>query len=72
MATLRWGIVGAGKISHDFVVGLKSYLPQNHQVVAVASRTQASASAFAEKHGIKKTFTSYEELAKDPEVGVCG
>ena len=67
MAALRWGILGVGKISHDFVVGLKTHPPEHHRAVAVASRSQASASAFAETHGIEKTFTSYEDLANDPE-----
>lgn len=33
MAT-RWGICAAGKISHDFTVGLKSLPPEDHQVNA--------------------------------------
>jgi predicted dehydrogenase len=42
---LRWGICSAGKISHDFVVGLKSLPETEHQVVAVAARSLDSASA---------------------------
>ena len=31
---LRWGICSAGKISHDFVVGLKTLPETSHKVVA--------------------------------------
>ena len=66
--TLRWGICSAGKISHDFVVGLKTLPETEHQVVAVAARSLDSASKFAETHSIPRHYGSYEELANDTEV----
>lgn len=33
MGSIRWGICSAGKISHDFVVALKTLPPEDHQVV---------------------------------------
>ena len=66
--TLRWGICSAGKISHDFVVGLKTLPETEHQVVAVAARSLESASKFAETHRIPRYYGSYEELANDTEV----
>ena len=65
---LRWGICSTGKISHDFVVGLKSLPETEHQVVAVAARSLDSASKFAKNHSIPRHYGSYQELANDKEV----
>ena len=65
---LRWGILSAGLISHDFVVGLKTLPETEHQVVAVAARSLESASKFAETHSIPRHYGSYQELARDAEV----
>ena len=66
--TLRWGICGAGKISHDFVVGLTTRPATEHCVIAVSARAVESASEFASLHQVKKHYGSYEELAVDKEV----
>lgn len=66
---LRWGIVSAGLISHDFVNALSTLLKTEHQVLAVAARKLPSAKDFANLHGIPKAYEGYEALAKDPEVG---
>ncbi len=69
MAAIRWGICSTGKISHDFVVGLKSLPESEHVLVAVgASRSLEPASRFAETHSIPKAYGSYKELAEDSEV----
>ncbi|XP_054157828.1 trans-1,2-dihydrobenzene-1,2-diol dehydrogenase-like isoform X2 [Oppia nitens] len=65
---LKWGIMGAGKISNDFVAITKS-MPQ-HQFVAVGSRRLSSAQDFANRHNVSKAYGSYLELANDPEVQV--
>ena len=67
-ACLRWGICGAGKISHDFVVGVKTRPDNEHRVEAVAARSVESASRFAETHDIERFYGSYEELAGDTKV----
>ncbi|XP_048825555.1 trans-1,2-dihydrobenzene-1,2-diol dehydrogenase [Brienomyrus brachyistius] len=69
MAT-KWGICSAGKISHDFVVALKTLPAEDHQVVAVAARNLPDAQDFAKKFGISRVYGNYEELAKDPEIDV--
>ncbi|XP_047437004.1 trans-1,2-dihydrobenzene-1,2-diol dehydrogenase-like [Mugil cephalus] len=69
MAT-RWGICGAGKISHDFTVALKSLPAEDHQIVAVAARKLEDAQGFAKKHSISRAYGSYEELARDPDIDV--
>ena len=72
MAPLRWGIYSAGKISHDFVIGLKTLPEADHQVVAVAARSEESAGKFAKTHSILRHYGSYSQLAEDAEVSKCG
>nr|XP_048689447.1 trans-1,2-dihydrobenzene-1,2-diol dehydrogenase-like [Caretta caretta] len=72
MAT-RWGICSAGRISHDFLVALKTLPATEHkppQAVAIAARDLARAQEYAQKHGIPRVYGSYEELAQDPDVDV--
>jgi dihydrodiol dehydrogenase / D-xylose 1-dehydrogenase (NADP) len=70
MAALRWGICSAGKISHDFVIGLKVLPESSHTVVAVAARSLDSAQSFATTHCIPRAYGTYQELANDPQVDV--
>jgi hypothetical protein len=49
---LRWGLIGCGRISHDFTQALK--LLPTATVVACAARSLDSAKVFADKHGIEK------------------
>ncbi len=69
---VRWGICSAGKISHDFVVGLKSDgdRSKQHEVAAVAARSYESAEKFAKTHSIPKIYGSYKQLAEDPDVSL--
>ncbi|KAM9113395.1 trans-1,2-dihydrobenzene-1,2-diol dehydrogenase [Pangshura tecta] len=69
MAT-RWGICSAGKISHDFLVALKTLPATEHQAVAIAARDLSRAQDYARKQGIPRAYGSYEELARDPNVDV--
>ncbi|ODM95427.1 Trans-1,2-dihydrobenzene-1,2-diol dehydrogenase [Orchesella cincta] len=66
----RWGILGAGQISHDWSVAMSTLPPTEHKIVAVAARNAESAQKFAKLHGIPKVHKSYEDLAKDPEIDV--
>ena len=65
---MRWGILGCGKISNDFVNGLKSV--PDAKVEACAARSESSAKSFGEKHGIVKCFDSYETLCQDSNVDI--
>ncbi|XP_015274030.1 PREDICTED: trans-1,2-dihydrobenzene-1,2-diol dehydrogenase-like [Gekko japonicus] len=67
---IRWGICSAGKISHDFLVALKTLPPEDHQAVAIASRDLARSQEYAKKHDIPRAYGSYEELARDPDVDI--
>ena len=69
MAT-KWGIVGTGKISHDFLTAMKSLPDGEHHIVGVAAREKERAVDVSEKHNVQKAFESYEELAQNGEVEV--
>src|SRR5260221_12970110 len=64
----RWGILGTGGIARKFADVLNS-LP-DAQLVAVGSRTQATADEFGKKFGVRHRHASYAALADDPEVEV--
>jgi predicted dehydrogenase len=63
---LRWGIIGTGGIAHTFVRDLG--LIDEGVALAVGSRTEASANAFADEFDIPRRYGSYEELVSDPDV----
>jgi predicted dehydrogenase len=63
---IRWGILGTGNIAHQFARGL-AVLP-DAALVAVGSRAQETADAFAKEFGVPHSHATYETLAADPEV----
>jgi predicted dehydrogenase len=65
---LRWGILGTGWIAEKFTGSLRRNTQQ--QVVAVGSRSVASAKEFADRVGIGRAHGSYDDLVADPEVDV--
>ena len=65
---MKWGLLATGSISNDFALALKK--TPNAVLHACASRSQASADEFAQKHGFAKAYGSYEALAADPEVEI--
>lgn len=67
MAATRWGIVSAGKISHDFVTCLRSM--KDHEVVAVAAKNVENARKFAELHSIEKVLDNYDDMTTLDNVG---
>jgi predicted dehydrogenase len=66
--SVRWGILATGGIAAAFTADLVD-LP-DAEVVAVASRTQESAKAFAERFGIPRAYGGWEALAHDEGVDV--
>ncbi|MGW3187292.1 Gfo/Idh/MocA family protein [Streptomyces ardesiacus] len=65
---VRWGILATGGMAARFTADLVD-LP-DAEVVAVASRTEASAKAFAERFGIPRAYGGWETLARDEGVDV--
>ena len=64
--TVNWGILATGGIAHAFARDLPHVA--NGRLVAVASRTQTRADAFAREYGIPTAHPTYEALYADPEV----
>src|SRR5450830_140909 len=67
--TIRWGILGTGKIAKAFATALKD--TPDAVLTAVASRRVDSATAFAGEYGsheLTKSHGSYQALADDPDV----
>ena len=64
---IRWGILGTAKIAREQLVPAIQ-ASRNGTLQAVASRSQASADAFAERFGMPLAYGSYEDLLSSPEV----
>jgi D-xylose 1-dehydrogenase (NADP+, D-xylono-1,5-lactone-forming) len=67
-AKLRWGFLSTARINSALFEPLKA--SRRNQVVAVASRTQDKADAYARKNKIKRAFGSYQALLDDPDVDI--
>ncbi|MFC5219135.1 Gfo/Idh/MocA family protein [Streptomyces coerulescens] len=65
---VRWGILATGGIAAAFTADLVD-LP-DAEVVAVASRRQESADAFAERFGIPRAYGDWAALAEDGDIDV--
>ena len=68
MKTIKWGIIGLGKIAGKFATDLAT-VPDS-KLYAVASRSLEKADAFKKEYNAENAYGSYEELAKNPEVDV--
>ncbi len=65
---VRWGVLATGGIAAAFTAALVD-LP-DAEVVAVASRTESSAKAFAERFGIERAYGDWDALANDGDIDV--
>ena len=66
--TINWGILGPGTIARQFATGLQAV--SGAKLLAVGSRSQEKADAFADQFSAPKRHASYEALAADPDVHV--
>ncbi|MCW2809602.1 MAG: putative oxidoreductase [Friedmanniella sp.] len=64
--TVRWGVVGPGRIAEK-VAGDFQHVP-GAELTAVASRSVDRARTFAEAYGVEKAYGSYAELMADDQV----
>ncbi len=62
----KWGILGPGRIAHNFAKGLQ--VINDASLYAVASNNIERAKEFAHQYGGATTYNSYEALVNDPEV----
>lgn len=65
-APLRLGILGTGFIAREFAAALMGV--EGVRMVAVASRQQSAADAFAGRVAIPHAYSGYSQLLADPEV----
>ena len=68
LTTLRWGILGPGRIAPRLVRAVVACA--RGELVAVASRDRDRAAAFAVTHGIAQAFGSYDALLATSDIDV--
>ena len=67
MEKIRWGILSTANIATWRVIPA-IHKSQNGEAVAVASRSDERASAYAKQLGIPKSYGNYEALIDDPNI----
>lgn len=68
MTQTNWGIIGLGKIAHNFVSDLLTVEGAN--LYAVASRSQSKADEFSKQYKATKAYGSYEDLMADQHIDI--
>lgn len=63
---IAWGLLSTARINARLVGAARQ--TDAADIVAVASRSDAAAQAFADAHGIPRAYGSYEALLTDPEI----
>jgi D-xylose 1-dehydrogenase (NADP+, D-xylono-1,5-lactone-forming) len=63
---VKWGIVSTADINRKVIPG--AYASDKVDLVAVASRDQTRADAYAQEWEIPRAYGSYEDLLTDPEI----
>jgi len=66
MKSIRWGILGCGKIARKFASDIK--FVKNAELIAIAAREQSTVDAFAKDFPAKYKHNSYQNLVANPEV----
>ncbi len=66
--TLNWGLISTARINRALITPLRAS-KRNH-LLAVASRSQEFADAYARKWKIPRAHGSYEAMLADPEIDV--
>jgi xylose dehydrogenase (NAD/NADP) len=64
---IRWGVISTANIGR-WAVNPAIQASRNGKLVAVASRDEARAQAFAAAHGIPVAYGSYQALLEDPAI----
>ncbi len=68
MKTIRWGILGAGKIARKFAADLA--FVQRAELRAIGAREKSAAEQFAKEFSIPNAHGSYQSVVQDPSVDV--
>lgn len=64
--SLRWGLLSTARINRRLIPAIRA--ARRAELVAVASRSQSRADAYASEWGIPRSHGSYQALLGDPEV----
>src|SRR6266487_1215306 len=67
MSKVKVGIVGS-RFQADCIAAAVKAVPEDAEVVAVASPTKGHSAEFAKRHGVPQAYTDYREMLKDPQV----
>lgn len=65
---LKWGILGAGNVSRQWVLSLCGC--PGATLSAVAARDQDRADDFASRYGFEKSYSSYQHLVDDEDIDI--
>ena len=65
---LRWGLLSTARINKALIPPLRT--SKRNKLLAVASRSQDKADAYARAQKIERAYGSYEALLADPEIDV--
>lgn len=65
---LNWGLLSTARINRALIQPLQ--VSKRNHLLAVASRSQANADAYAKEQKITRAYGSYEALLADPEIDV--
>ncbi|MDR1264934.1 MAG: Gfo/Idh/MocA family oxidoreductase [Propionibacteriaceae bacterium] len=65
---VRWGILGTGNIATRFAAEMAG--AEGARLVAVASRSESKATAFADRFGLPTAYGRYESLAASPDIDI--
>lgn len=65
---LNWGLLSTARINHALIPPLQ--VSKRNQLLAVGSRTQETADAYAKERKIPRAYGSYDALLADPDIDV--
>ena len=65
---LNWGLLSTARINRALIPPLQ--VSKRNHLLAVGSRSQASADAYAKEKKIERAYGSYESLLADPDIDV--
>lgn len=64
--SVRWGLISTAEINRQILAGARE--SNEAEILAVASRDEARAKAYARANGIERAYGAYDELLADPDV----
>ena len=62
---IKWAVLGTGVIANEMAQALQK---SGKRLFAVGNRTYSKAVAFAEKYGVEKVYSDFNDMFTDPEV----